>query len=73
MDGGREVALGSGKVEIIGGLGKIVSLEWGGVDRSPISVVWKESGQHCSVVIEGENSAARMAGFKFFWCHLPAV
>lgn len=67
------MALGSGKVEIIGGLSKIVSLEWGGVDRSPISVVWKESGQHCSVEIEGENSGARMAGFKFFLYHLPAV
>lgn len=43
------------KVEVIGDL-KIVSLEWGGVDKSPISGDWKESGQQCTTVVERENS-----------------
>lgn len=62
-----------GKVEVIDNLSKIVSLEWDGADGSCISVDWRESVLQFSVVVERENSGARMTGFEFCLCSLPAV
>lgn len=38
----------------------------GGVDKSPISVNWKESGQQCTLVIERENLEPEGLALKSF-------